>query len=117
MIDALINWSLRNRGGVIALAILLLGIGAYTAAKMPVDVFPDLTAPTVTVITEAHGMAPAIPVVEIADDADSLGVGRPHAEVDPADTVALDDVGAQPLIDVQMGTLGHQMGVQIGQKG
>ncbi|MGZ8899904.1 MAG: efflux RND transporter permease subunit [Limisphaerales bacterium] len=58
MIDALIRWSLRNRGGVIALAILLLGLGWYTAARMPVDVFPDLTAPTVTVITEAHGMAP-----------------------------------------------------------
>src|SRR5688500_3568223 len=58
MIDALIRWSLRNRGGVVALAILLLGLGWYTAAQMPVDVFPDLTAPTVTVITEAHGMAP-----------------------------------------------------------
>jgi Cu/Ag efflux pump CusA len=59
MIDALIRWSLRSRGGVLALAILLLGIGWYTAVRMPVDVFPDLTAPTVTVITEAHGMAPA----------------------------------------------------------
>lgn len=58
MIDALIGWSLRNRGAVIALAVLLLGIGAYTAARMPVDVFPDLTAPTVTIITEAHGMSP-----------------------------------------------------------
>ena len=58
MIDALIGWSLRNRGGVLALAFLLLGVGWFTAARMPVDVFPDLTAPTVTVITEAHGMAP-----------------------------------------------------------
>ena len=59
MIDRVIRWSLRNRGGVLALAILLLGVGWYTAMRMPVDVFPDLTAPTVTVITEAHGMAPA----------------------------------------------------------
>ena len=59
MIDALISWSLRNRGGVIALAVLLMGVGLFTAARMPVDVFPDLTAPTVTVISEAHGMAPS----------------------------------------------------------
>jgi CzcA family heavy metal efflux pump len=59
MIDALIGWSLRNRAAVLVLAALLLVIGGYTALKMPVDVFPDLTAPTVTVITEAKGMAPA----------------------------------------------------------
>src|SRR3990170_2738669 len=58
MIDALISWSLRNRAAVLVMAALLLVIGGYTAIKMPVDVFPDLTAPTVTVITEARGMAP-----------------------------------------------------------
>ncbi len=42
---------------VIAAALLLL-IGSYTASRMDVDVFPDLTAPTVVVLTEAHGMAP-----------------------------------------------------------
>jgi CzcA family heavy metal efflux pump len=59
MIDTLISWSLRNRAAVLVMAALLLVIGGYTALKMPVDVFPDLTAPTVTVITEAKGMAPA----------------------------------------------------------
>jgi CzcA family heavy metal efflux pump len=58
MIDALIRWSLRNRGAVLLFGIILLGLGIFTARRMPVDVFPDLTAPTVTVITEAHGMAP-----------------------------------------------------------
>lgn len=58
MIDFLIRWSLRNRAAVLLFGLLLLGLGAYTSVRMPVDVFPDLTAPTVTVITEAHGMAP-----------------------------------------------------------
>ncbi|MBI2901722.1 MAG: efflux RND transporter permease subunit [Planctomycetes bacterium] len=58
MIDALIRWSIRQRSVVLFIAMLLLGLGAYHASRMPVDVFPDLTAPTVTIITEAHGMAP-----------------------------------------------------------
>ncbi len=58
MIDFLIRWSLRQRAAVLALAALFLAWGTWTALRSPVDVFPDLTAPTVTVITEAHGMAP-----------------------------------------------------------
>jgi len=59
MTDRLIRWSLENRALVFVASALLLVFGALTAARMPVDVFPDLTAPTVTVMTEAHGMAPA----------------------------------------------------------
>ncbi|MDQ8178242.1 MAG: efflux RND transporter permease subunit [Gemmatimonadota bacterium] len=58
MLDRLIAWSLRNRALVLAAAALLLLGGAWTARRMPVDVFPDLTAPTVTILAEAHGMAP-----------------------------------------------------------
>ncbi len=58
MMDAVIQAALRYRTAVLALAVLLLGAGSFVALRMPVDVFPDLTAPTVTVITEAHGMAP-----------------------------------------------------------
>jgi len=58
MLNSIIRLSLQNRSLVIALSLLLLGLGGYAASNMPVDVFPDLTAPTVTIITEAHGMAP-----------------------------------------------------------
>lgn len=58
MIDAWITWSLRNRVLVLVAAFGLLVWGTYEAIRMPVDVFPDLTAPTVTVIAEAYGMAP-----------------------------------------------------------
>lgn len=58
MMDGLIRWSLKNRLFVVVSAIALTIYGAFTAARMPVDVFPDLTAPTVTILTEAHGLAP-----------------------------------------------------------
>jgi len=56
--DRLIQWALGNRALVIVAALLLTALGMHTASRMPVDVFPDLTAPAVTVITEAHGMSP-----------------------------------------------------------
>lgn len=56
--NRLIRWSIDNRLLVVAASVLLLALGVRTALDMPVDVFPDLTAPTVTVITEAHGLAP-----------------------------------------------------------
>ena len=54
----LIQWSIEHHGIVIALSVLLLAAGIWTARDMPVDVFPDLTAPTVTILAEGHGMAP-----------------------------------------------------------
>ena len=57
MLNYLINFSLKNRMVVIAFFTIIMIFGTYTAANMDVDVFPDLTAPTVTVLTEAHGMA------------------------------------------------------------
>ncbi len=58
MFDKLIKISLENRLIVLAASLFLLVGGMYVAFLLPVDVFPDLTAPTVTVLTEAHGMAP-----------------------------------------------------------
>ena len=58
MLDRIILWSLKNRLLVLIGAASLLLYGGYVAARMPVDVFPDLTAPTVTILTECHGLAP-----------------------------------------------------------
>ena len=57
MLNKIISLSLRNRPLVVFFSILLLAIGCWTAWKMEVDVFPDLNAPTVVVMTEAQGMA------------------------------------------------------------
>lgn len=58
MIDALIRWSLRHRAIVVALAAAFLLWGGWTAMRIPLDVLPDLTAPTVTILAEAPGMDP-----------------------------------------------------------
>ncbi|MCB0623352.1 MAG: efflux RND transporter permease subunit [Saprospiraceae bacterium] len=58
MLNNIIQFSLQNRLMVLAAAVLLLAWGSFTATRMEVDVFPDLTAPTVVVMTESHGMAP-----------------------------------------------------------
>ncbi|MFA6779130.1 MAG: efflux RND transporter permease subunit, partial [Paludibacteraceae bacterium] len=57
MLNKIIGFSLNNRLAVLVGAALLLLGGLYTANTMDVDVFPDLNAPTVVVMTEANGMA------------------------------------------------------------
>ncbi|MBI9054462.1 MAG: efflux RND transporter permease subunit [Bacteroidales bacterium] len=58
MLNKIIRFSLDNRLLVIFGAVLLLVAGGYMSSRMEVDIFPELTAPTVVVMTEAHGMAP-----------------------------------------------------------
>nr|MCH9764391.1 efflux RND transporter permease subunit [Alphaproteobacteria bacterium] len=58
MFQKLLAFSLNHRLFVIAAALLLAGYGALTLPKLPVDVFPDLNRPTVTLLTEAEGLAP-----------------------------------------------------------
>ena len=58
MLNRIIKYALHNRLIIIVGSVLLLLGGVYVASEMEVDVFPDLTAPTVVVLTEAHGMAP-----------------------------------------------------------
>lgn len=58
MLDRLIHSSLNNRLMVLVLAGVLLGVGGMQLTRLPVDIFPNLNQPTVTVIADAHGLAP-----------------------------------------------------------
>ena len=57
MLNKIIKFSLNNRLFILLAAILLIVGGMYTAQDMDIDVFPDLTAPTVVVMSDAHGMS------------------------------------------------------------
>ncbi len=58
MLNHLIRWSLRNRAIVLFASLLILVLGFKTGRELPVEVLPDLTKPTVTILTEAPGLAP-----------------------------------------------------------
>jgi HME family heavy-metal exporter len=58
MLNSIIAASLKNRLLVLAGAVVLVCYGGYQATQLPIDVFPDLNRPTVTIMTEAHGLAP-----------------------------------------------------------
>ncbi|MGK2742446.1 efflux RND transporter permease subunit [Tepidicaulis sp. LMO-SS28] len=58
MFNFIIHWSLQNRLLILALTVLLTIYGTLVASRLPVDVFPDLNRPTVTIMSEAHGLAP-----------------------------------------------------------
>ncbi|MBD3237850.1 MAG: CusA/CzcA family heavy metal efflux RND transporter [Candidatus Eisenbacteria bacterium] len=58
MLDGLIRFSLNNRLLVLVTAAVLLAVGAAQLGRLPVDIFPDLNQPVVTVLAEAHGLAP-----------------------------------------------------------
>ena len=57
MLNKILQFSLHNRIVVLAASVILIVVGTYTAMNTDVDVFPDLNAPTVVVMTEANGMA------------------------------------------------------------
>jgi Cu/Ag efflux pump CusA len=81
MLNKLIQFSLRNRLFVIAVAALVMVYGVFTLVNLPVDVLPDLNRPRVTIFLEAHGMAPEEIESQILVPTETSLNGSPGVEV------------------------------------
>jgi Cu/Ag efflux pump CusA len=78
--NAIIKWALQNRLIVVAIAALLLVWGGYVALTLPVDVFPDLNKPTITILTEAEGLAPEEVETQVSFPIETVMNGLPGVE-------------------------------------
>ena len=75
MLNRLIQWSLANRPIVVGVALILLALGVTTALRLPVEVLPDLTKPTVVILTEAPGLAPEEVEIRVTQPLESALMG------------------------------------------
>ncbi len=77
MLNKLIRLALHNRAIIVGLSILLMVLGFQTARDLPVEVLPDLTKPTVTILTEASGLAPEEVEAQVTQPIESAVMGVP----------------------------------------
>jgi Cu/Ag efflux pump CusA len=78
--NAIIKWALQNRLIVVAIAALMIVWGGYVALNLPVDVFPDLNKPTITILTEAEGLAPEEVETQVSFPIETVMNGLPGVE-------------------------------------
>lgn len=77
MLNRLITWSLAHRPMVIGLSLALLVFGLQSAMRLPVEVLPDLTKPTVIILTESPGLAPEEVETQVTQPLENAVLGVP----------------------------------------
>jgi CzcA family heavy metal efflux pump len=77
MLNRLIRWSLAHRGLVLGLSVAVTLLGLFTGRQLPVEVLPDLTKPTVVILTEAPGLAPEEVESRVTQPLESALLGTP----------------------------------------
>jgi CzcA family heavy metal efflux pump len=77
MLNKLIRWALAHRALVLGLSIVLTILGVHTGMQLPVEVLPDLTKPTVVILTEAPGLAPEEVETRVTQPLESALLGVP----------------------------------------
>jgi len=75
MLNRMILWSLSNRAIILGVSVILLALGVRSGLKLPVEVLPDLTKPTVVILTEAPGLAPEEVEVRVTQPLESALLG------------------------------------------
>lgn len=121
MFNQIIKFSLNNRLIIMALAVILMVFGTYTAINLPVDVLPDLNRPRVTIFLEAEGMAPeevealvvypvetalngAIDVEQVRSNS-SIGLGLVYVEFD----YGIDIYKARQIVNEKLQSIQDQL--------
>jgi CzcA family heavy metal efflux pump len=75
MLNKLIHWALASRALIIGVSLILMAMGLKTATELPVEVLPDLTKPTVIILTESPGLAPEEVEVRVTQPLESALLG------------------------------------------